>query len=246
MEKSNSIKTLIEALTKMQGAMESIPFDKTNSFFNGSRYASLTSIANSIRKPLADNGLAVVQATEMDAEGPFLETVLFHTCGEFIASKMRLILPQNKRDMQGMGSALTYARRYSLGSILGLVSEEDDDANAVMMDADTKNKKQKPQQGNGHKKETPAQAVNEGSVIKESIVELRRTLHRFGWTGKDAMTHTHEKYKKLSGNELTEKEIEEFQNFIISNPKNLVSDEADPIDGAVSPLSSGANVGYSN
>jgi len=94
---------------------------------------------------LTSNGLAVTQIADIDSEGrAVLETVLMHTSGEWI--KGRLPLLANKPDPQAQGSAITYARRYSLSAIIGLCTEDDDDAERAM-DRDNTTPTQTPYQG---------------------------------------------------------------------------------------------------
>lgn len=128
---SDSIKELTIALVKVQGVIEGAVRDSENPFFR-SRYADLSSVWNACRKPLSDNGLAVIQT--MGVEGTTsscdtLVTTLVHTSGEWIRGSMRL--HPVKLDPQGQGSAMTYARRYSLAAIVG-IAPEDDDAELAM------------------------------------------------------------------------------------------------------------------
>lgn len=123
MEKSESIKELAIALCKFQGAIEPIKKGSENPFYH-SKYADLTSILDTIRKPLSENGLSFVQfPTGQNG----LETTLMHTSGEWMSAVYEM--KPTKADPQGLGSAITYQRRYALGSILGLSTEDDDDGN---------------------------------------------------------------------------------------------------------------------
>ncbi len=126
MDKSDSITELAKALSKMQGVLKSVPKDSANPFFK-SKYASLDAIWETVRAPLTDNGLSIIQTTF--GERIILETTLLHSSGEWVRS----YLPINaaKTDPQGIGSALTYARRYSLAAILGVSADEDDDGEAT-------------------------------------------------------------------------------------------------------------------
>ena len=124
MTKSESIKELASALAKAQGAMSGAKKDSSNPFFK-SRYADLASCWDACRDPLSQNGLAIIQTTgESDGETVCVETMLTHSSGEFISSvlKMRPV----KNDPQGVGSALSYARRYGLMAIVGIAPEDDD------------------------------------------------------------------------------------------------------------------------
>ncbi len=79
-----------------------------------------------LRKELAKHGLSFTQSTCTDENGVGVVTTIMHESGEWFESKL-LTLPLEKRTPQGAGSAVTYARRYSLGSTLGVASEPDDD-----------------------------------------------------------------------------------------------------------------------
>ena len=84
---------------------------------------------DSIRKPLADNGLAVVQTTRnLDDLTPVVITTLMHISGEWIEGE--LAIKPTKMDAQGVGSVISYARRYSLMSILGIAAAGEDDDGA--------------------------------------------------------------------------------------------------------------------
>jgi ERF superfamily len=120
---SEQVNELAAALAKAQGAMSSAAMNKVNPHFK-SKYADLASVFDAARKPLSDNGLAVTQTID----GPDLVTRLLHTSGQWLESKYPL--PVTARP-QEMGSALTYARRYSLSAIIGIAADEDDDANAA-------------------------------------------------------------------------------------------------------------------
>lgn len=121
MNKSESIKELATALCKFQGAVEKIKKTTTNPFFK-TKYANLADILDVIREPLSDNGLSFVQFPKGQHE---LETMLMHTSGEWMSETYQMTPIKN--DPQGLGSVITYQRRYALGAILGLNIDEDDD-----------------------------------------------------------------------------------------------------------------------
>lgn len=123
MEQSTEIKNLAKALTVFAVKMETVSFDSSNPFFK-SKYASLTTLVEHARTVLSECGLAVSQLTE--GEGS-VTTILMHESGEWMRSNLKLTPVKN--DPQGLGSAITYARRYAYASILGLVADKDDDAN---------------------------------------------------------------------------------------------------------------------
>lgn len=99
--------------------------DKGNYEFE---YTTLDTMIEHVRDILTTNGLWFVQTTEVIEGGNILRTMLTHSSGEWIAGTMRI--PSAAR-MQETGSALTYLRRYALAALLGIASEEDDDANTA-------------------------------------------------------------------------------------------------------------------
>lgn len=125
----NSHGSLAAALSKAQMELKNPVMDKNNPYFN-SKYASLASVRDSVIPVLAKHGIAVVQLLSNNAAGEIsCTTKLIHTSGESIEST--LSLPSAKKDAQSMGSASTYARRYSLQAIAGVVGDEDDDGHAA-------------------------------------------------------------------------------------------------------------------
>ena len=123
---SESLKELSTALSKAQGEFDGVTKDATNPFFK-SKYATLDAVIKAVKPIMAKNGLAVIQGNELDQNGVVVTTLLTHSSGEWVESK--LYLPVTKQDPQGYGSAITYGRRYALSAILGISSDEDDDGN---------------------------------------------------------------------------------------------------------------------
>jgi hypothetical protein len=124
---SPSIGALAAALAKAQGELRHAQKDRENQHFK-SRYADLASVIDAVREPLSKNGLSYTQLPSSSPDGVVLTTILLHTSGEWVTS--HLTVPLTKRDAQGVGSALTYARRYALASMVG-IAQEDDDGNAA-------------------------------------------------------------------------------------------------------------------
>ncbi len=129
MNKSDNIQELCAALVKFQSEVRAVKKDSENPYFK-SKYADLSSIWETIRKPLSANGLAVIQTNQADMEnGVILETILLHSSGQWISGVVKMT--PTKNDPQGFGSCQTYARRYGLSAILGIATEDDDDGNAA-------------------------------------------------------------------------------------------------------------------
>jgi hypothetical protein len=120
------MKELFSALCKAQAQIKGAVKDSTNPHFK-SRYADLESVIEAMRAPFAANGLAFIQSASDD--GMHMITTLVHSSGESICSRVPLII--TKQDMQGVGSAITYARRYGLAAACGL-SQTDDDGEAAV------------------------------------------------------------------------------------------------------------------
>lgn len=134
MRTSEAINDIATALAKAQGAIEGAVKGKENPHFR-SRYADLGAVWDACREHLSKNGIAVVQSVVhlRSSEGGVLQSLmltrLFHNSGQWIEDGgVPLILSKN--DMQGLGSALTYSRRYGLMSMVG-IAPEDDDGNAA-------------------------------------------------------------------------------------------------------------------
>lgn len=118
--------SLVEALLKAQSEMPEIGKDsKADTGKFAYKYASLPEILKVALPILHKNGLLLVQPTHRDETGAWLETTLIHTSGEKLTGETPLPTPE---DWQKWGSAVTYARRYSLTAMLGIAPDDDDDA----------------------------------------------------------------------------------------------------------------------
>lgn len=127
MNKSDSIASLAAALAKAQGEIENASKNAANPHFK-SKYADLAEVLNTVRPVFAKHGLAVTQFPAFADGLASVETVLTHSSGEWMSGTASA--PVVKQDPQGVGSALTYLRRYSLAAVAG-IAQEDDDGNAA-------------------------------------------------------------------------------------------------------------------
>lgn len=137
MNKSESIIEISKALNKFQSEVSGAKKSSKNPFFK-SNYANLEEVINCAKAGLMENGLSISQFPTTAENKCGVETILMHTSGEWISSV--LLLACTKQDPQAYGSAITYARRYSYQSVLGIPSE-DDDANAATKQKSTAVKK---------------------------------------------------------------------------------------------------------
>lgn len=122
------MKNIAAALVKAQKKFSPALKTSTNPHFR-SKYADLSACVEAVIDALNDNGIALIQRTHECESGVMVETVFIHESGEVFEAG-RLHVPASKNDPQGYGSALTYARRYSLMASCG-IAPEDDDGNAA-------------------------------------------------------------------------------------------------------------------
>jgi hypothetical protein len=118
------MKNLATALVKAQQAFGPALKSSTNPHFK-SRYADLAACVEAVVDSLNNNGIALIQQNQPSPDGVIVETIFLHESGESLNCG-QLFVPANKHDAQGFGSALTYARRYSLMAACGIAPEDDD------------------------------------------------------------------------------------------------------------------------
>src|ERR1043166_4713310 len=150
MNQTEDIKELVAALSKAQGKMQPAKFNRINPFHKN-RYADFTSVMEACRGPLCEHGLSVMQYCETNGDKLSLVTLLAHTSGQWIKS----YFPLNPKSMdsQVVGSAVTYAKRYALSAMLGIVADdEDDDGEASHGRGNSQQAVPKPVNGQGQAK----------------------------------------------------------------------------------------------
>ena len=123
------MKQISSALVKAQKAFGPALKTSTNPHFR-SKYAALDACIEAVVGALNDNGIMLMQQTHICDDGVIVETVFIHESGETLSGG-KLHVPASKQDPQGYGSALTYAKRYSLQSACGIAPEDDDGNLAV-------------------------------------------------------------------------------------------------------------------
>jgi hypothetical protein len=135
MTTSDSIAAIAPALIKAQGQMVGITKEGKNPAFR-SKYITLDSILDTVRPILTSNGLMLTQGTVAtdSTAAVTVEARIIHTSGEWISTTVTI--PVTKQDAHGLGSALTYGRRYSVSALLAISADEDDDANTAVQPQD--------------------------------------------------------------------------------------------------------------
>lgn len=148
MERSEHINELATALAKFQGQLEQPKMNSTVKVKTRTggeysfKYADLSECKAAARKALSENGLSVTQLVEDDYS---VNTMLLHSSGQWISSRLRMPVNTNVADAQTIGAAITYAKRYAFCAILGIVADDDNDANEACGNMFTKQQSQ-PQQ----------------------------------------------------------------------------------------------------
>ncbi len=161
---SPEIKEFVSAFVRVQEKLKPAIFNKVNPHFK-SRYADFSSCMDTCRVPLAENGIIVTQSCQTTNDKLYLVTMLIHTSGQWMKSEFPII--SSKMDSQGIGSAMTYAKRYSLCGMIGIVADEDgdDDGEAAI--------------GRGSKAEKKTSKVNEETVVESEAECLENFLKIF-------------------------------------------------------------------
>lgn len=126
MQKSEQINELATSLAKAQAEIENASKNSSNPHFK-SKYADLAEVINTVRPVFSSHGLSISQFPSFADGLASVETVLMHSSGQWMSGTASAGV--TKQDAQGVGSAITYLRRYSLAAVAG-IAQEDDDANA--------------------------------------------------------------------------------------------------------------------
>ena len=225
---SPTIGKLAEALSQAQGIMEGAVKDGDNPFFK-SHYATLHSTFAACRDPLSKNGLCVIQTTEKGNGEITVITTLAHKSGEWI--KGELSITPAKTDAQTLGSCLSYLRRYSLQSIVGL-SASDDDAEAAMTRKEQPIKQPAKQEP---KKETPIQTMINKFATAKGVLNEKTGSDEIYYAALETLgvKHANEIEKVADGNKL----LAEFRTFLKGgdNDKDTKTSEASENESAGFP-----------
>lgn len=177
---SPTLGKLAKALAAAQAELQDAKKDAVNPHFKN-RYASLASVRAALQGVLPKHGLATVQTTAVHGDaGVCVVTWLLHESGEWIRGE--LFLPVGKKDAQGFGSALSYARRYALAAIVGIAADEDDDAEQASRTPTTSNGKGPAKPGSDAAEKRLADAMraattSEAFAMAEAAVVKAVTAH---------------------------------------------------------------------
>jgi hypothetical protein len=165
------MKGIATALAKAQANMGKALKQANNPHFR-SKYADLGNVMDACLPALNEAGIALIQPTGEDEHGRYVETILIHgESGESLTCRVPLIVSKN--DMQGYGSAVTYARRYGLMAMAGIAPEEDDGHAASKAPPKQEQRQQKPQ-------ETDAEAIERAKEYLAEADSLDDLKERWG------------------------------------------------------------------
>lgn len=180
-----------KALLAVQKEAPALQRDGLNPHFR-SKYVTLETVMDAVLPILNRHGLVLMQTTSADDT---LNTELAHAeSGEIVSSKMRLVM--SKEDAQGYGSAMTYARRYAIMGMLGLVADADDDGNAAS--SPRKEKRQEPKEVlPSNWKELEALFSPYGSSAWEDWLALAKTTRGIMFADKETQDLSEEEKAKL-------------------------------------------------
>lgn len=160
MQHSDNIKEIFGALSKFRAQVKQPAKTANNPYFN-SKYVTLEGVMQAIDAALPGTGLAYSQLVENGDNGASVSTLITHSSGEWILYGPLTLAP-TKRDPQGQGSAITYAKRYQLASAFGISSDIDDDGNAGTFGENNQRQsghQRQPAQNSSHK----GQSANQGN-----------------------------------------------------------------------------------
>lgn len=167
MKKSDSISELAKAFAKTQQEMKQPLKNAENPFFN-STYVPLENVAQSITDVATKNGLSYSQEPTVVDGVVSVTTLVMHSSGEWIEYEPLRLKP-DKNNIQGCGSAITYAKRYALSAIFGITSDKDDDGNGAVNYEQVNN--QRSQKRPAQKSELSAKA----NKLFSQLIDLGQT-----------------------------------------------------------------------
>ena len=186
MNRSETITEIAKALAKFQSEVSDPNRTKENAFLK-SKYVTLDSLLQAVRPVLANNGLSFLQVPFTGVDVVSVTTMLLHESGEWLESDP-FTLPLMKKDPQGVGSVVTYARRYSLSSILGVAWDEDDDA----------------------------QSNNETELIKQILHEVTELVKVKGIPNETVASYIKSTFNKSSSKLLDLTELKQVKSWLMS------------------------------
>lgn len=216
MKHSDSIKNLASALVLFRSQLVQPVKDKTNPFLKN-KYVPLEGVVEAVDKGIHGTGLSYTQSVSGGDKSITVTTVITHESGEWLELD-GLTLPMAKQDAQAGGSAITYARRYSLSAAFGITSDTDDDG-------DTASRRQDTNRADGRRESgaQPAHCIqpNELVVLEQLVSDYAKQLgledaKAWAWILGHTKSHT------ATPKDLSPQEAGQVKLFIKNNPADKV------------------------
>lgn len=185
MTRSEQINELAAALSKAQGEFPTVERGETARVASEKanysyKYASLASVLEAIRAPLAKNGLALCQTPNLQGNSLSITLLLMHASGQFLEDAFTM--PVAQMTPQGIGSAISYARRYQLLACLGLGTDDDDDGKDADPNGYRDARSDRAPQGGGNRSAAPKpKAEPTGAITEEQKAAARSICRQHGW-----------------------------------------------------------------
>jgi hypothetical protein len=220
MKQSETLGGLAAALSKAQSEFPFVPMNATNPFLHN-RYADLGAVIETAKPILAKHGLSVSQLVSGTDGAVGISTILMHSSGEWLSSHVSLPMGEEKgKSMaQVAGSIVTYLRRYSYASILGLYADEDTDGgpgdpNRQPKQQPARQAPEKPQGQPIQRMDPPAQApAPNGTGEMASEPQLKKVWamwQQFGWTKEEGLEHCANGHSGRGPRQLTKREASAY------------------------------------
>lgn len=217
MNKSESIKELAIALAKFQGEVtnptnsETVTVKTKSGASYSYKYAPLDEILKLVRPILSKNGLAIVQIPHSTGKEMCITTTLLHSSGEWIEYPP-LSLMATDLSPQSAGSVITYGRRYALSAILGIASDDDNDANNVEPPTQP-NSQSKPK--SEQKQDEDLKTIKDNSMANDAQLKLiYKLVKEKNYSGESMSKYIKTAYNKNSSEELNRQEAIEVINML--------------------------------
>lgn len=216
MKHSDSIKSLAGALVLFRSQLVQPIKDKTNPFLKN-KYVPLEGVVEAVDKGIHGTGLTYTQSVSGGDKSITVTTLIMHESGEWLELD-GLTLPMAKQDAQAGGSAITYARRYSLSAAFGITSDTDDDG-------DTASRRQDTNRADGRRESgaQPAHCIqpNELVVLEQLVSDYAKQLgledaKAWAWILGHTKSHT------ATPKDLSPQEAGQVKLFIKNNPADKV------------------------
>lgn len=212
MNRSESITEINKALNNFHKEVKQPFKDKNNPFYK-SKYVPLENVAEAIDKTSTKFGLTYTQYPVSNEKGEVgVATILHHESGEYMEYPPLMVKPE-KNTPQGVGSAITYSRRYSLSAVFGITSDQDDDGN----EASGKRSNQNNQRQNYRQNNTPKMASSQTiGTLKQQIINITNLMKENGKA--NSQQEVEEKFE-VNGYNLTEDAATQIIQKILATAK---------------------------